>query len=410
MIDIKNLRANPDAYKDSAKLRGVSVDIDKLRKLDAERTKLIGEVEGLRSKLNVKGKPSATELKELQKVKDELGKLEAGSQKLELEYQELILVVPNLVANNTPEGGEESSRKEKYWPEAKPKAISSIKDHVELAEANGWLDFERGAKVAGNKFYYLKGAAVRLQHSVMRMAMDLLEKEGFTLMYTPHMVNNRILEGTGFAPRGVEDQIYQIKNQDLALIGTAEIPLTGYHADEILEHGSLPLLYAALTPSYRLEAGAYGKHAKGLFRVHQFDKLEMYVYSEPAESEKWQQKLLELEEEICQLLEIPYRVVRIAAGDLGAPAYKKFDIEYWSPVDNSYRELASCSNCTDFQARRLNIKTRRDDGNTEFVHTLNGTAIAFSRVFIALVENHQDSGGKVRLPIALQQYYGREEL
>jgi seryl-tRNA synthetase len=406
MIDPKELRQNPEAYKDSAKKRGINVEIDKILKLDEDRKALLGQVEGLRAKLNVSGKPSEEELAELKKTKVELDELEVKLDDISVEYQTLILDIPNLIADDTPEGGEEANREESKWGEAKK---NQTKSHLDLAQEHGWLDFERGAKVAGNKFYYGIGPYVKLEMAVMRMAMELLEEAGFTLMSTPHLVNNRTLDGTGFQPRGEEDQVYKIEGEDLSLIGTAEISLTGYHADEIIPGESLPLAYAALTPSYRKEAGAYGRHSKGLYRVHQFDKLEMYVFCTPEESEEWHQKLLKIEEDICRRLEIPYRVVRIAAGDLGAPAYKKYDLEYWSPADQEYRELTSCSNCTDFQARRLNIRYRHESQN-RFVNTLNGTAVAFSRLFIAIVENHQQPDGSVVLPDALKPYYGGDKL
>lgn len=406
MIDIRDLREHPDSYKDSARKRGITVDIDEVLKLDAKRVKLLGEVEELRAKLNVKGKPSATELKQLQTAKEKLAGLEAELAELDTKLSDKLQSLPNLLADDTPEGGEDDKREEKKWGECKKEG----QDHLVVGEANDWIDFERGAKVAGNKFYYLKGSVVRLELAVMQLVTKQLEIDGFTLMSTPHLVNNRTFLGTGFQPRGEEEQAYSIEGEDLKLIGTAEIPLTGYHADEIIDPSKLPLAYAALTPSYRKEAGAYGKHSKGLYRVHQFDKLEMYVFCDPAESEKWHQRLLEIEEKICQALEIPYRVVRIATGDLGAPAFKKYDIEYWSPADGEYRELTSCSNCTDFQARRLNIRTRDKDGKTQFVHTLNGTAVAYSRVLIALLENHQTKDGKIQIPTALQQYYGGSEL
>lgn len=408
MIDIKNLRANPQDYKNSAKQRGIKVDIDTVLKLDSERTEQIGKVEQLRAQLNVKGKPSEDELKALQQAKSELEPLEKQLKATEDKLGELLQQIPNLLADGTPEGGEEDNREEKTWGKAELR--EGIKDHLTLAEANDWVDFERGAKVAGAKFYFLKGALVRLEMAVVRMAMDRLEKEGFTLMSVPHLANTRTMNGTGFSPRGEERQIYEIEGDDLNLIATAEIPLTGYHTDEILEADKLPLLYAGYSPAYRQEAGAYGKHSKGLYRVHQFNKLEMYVFCSPEDSEEWHQKLVEVEEQICQELEIPYRLVRIAAGDLGAPAYKKYDIEYWSPVDGGYRELTSCSNVTDFQARRLNIRTRTADGSPVHVHTLNGTAVATSRMLIALLENHQTADGSVVIPEALQTYYGGETL
>ncbi|MBI3624393.1 serine--tRNA ligase, partial [Candidatus Saccharibacteria bacterium] len=209
---------------------------------------------------------------------------------------------------------------------------------------------------------------------------------------------------------GEERQTYKIEDEDLNLIATAEIPMTGYHADEILDEKTLPILYAGLSPSYRREAGAYGKHSRGLFRVHQFNKLELYVFCKPQDSESWHQKLMLLEEEICQALEIPYRIVRIAAGDLGAPAYKKYDIEYWSPVDKTYHELTSCSSVTDYQARRLNIRYRQADGSVDYVYTLNGTAVVLSRIPIALIENHQQADGTVTIPTALQPYLGKKTI
>ncbi|HZM63982.1 MAG TPA: serine--tRNA ligase, partial [Candidatus Saccharimonadales bacterium] len=239
---------------------------------------------------------------------------------------------------------------------------------------------------------------------------QLAVKHGFTPMLVPHMVTTRVASGTGYLPRGEERQIYKIEGEDLNLIATAEIPITGYHADEIIDGKELPLLYIGLSPSYRMEGGAYGKHNKGLYRTHQFNKLEMYVFCKPEDSEQWHQKMLAIEEELCQLLEIPYQVVRIAAGDLGAPAYKKYDLEYWSPVDKIYRELTSCSNVTDYQARRLNIRYRTAQGDTRFVHTLNGTAAAMSRVPIALIENHQQADGTVRLPKAIQAFLGSDTL
>jgi seryl-tRNA synthetase len=228
-------------------------------------------------------------------------------------------------------------------------------------------------------------------------------------MGVPHMVNTRIVEGTGFSAKGDEKQIYKVEGEDLNLIATAEIPLTGFFADEIIPLNWLPSPMVGWSPAYRVEGGAYGKHNRGLFRTHQFNKLEMYIFCEPKDSEEWHQKLLSIEEEICQLLKIPYRVVRIASRDLGAPAYKKYDIEYWSPVDKQYRELMSCSNVTDYQARNLNIRYRKEDGSTEFVHTLNATAIAMSRMPIAIIENFQTVEGSVKIPKALQPFMNGQE-
>ena len=410
MIDIKHLRTNPEDYEASATLRGMDASIiAKALKLDAKRVELLQDVEALRSELNIKGKPSVVELEKLQATKEKLSKMEVALREVEVDLNADLMLIPNLLAPNTPKGGEENNREERTWGK-KPKFDFEPKDHMTLGEANGWIDFERGAKVAGSKFYYLKGALVRLELAVSQMIFDLVEKEDLVPVIVPHMVNSRVLEGTGFQPKGEEDQSYRIAGEDLTMIGTAEIPLTGYFADEILTPDLLPTAFIGLSPAYRKEAGAYGKYSKGLYRVHQFNKLEMYVFCKPEESAEWHKKLVKIEEDICQALELPYRVVRIAAGDMGAPAYEKYDIEYWSPLEEMYRELMSCSNVTDYQARRLNIRYRDEGGKTQIVHTLNGTAAAFSRLPIALLENHQQSDGSVVLPKALQPYYGGKTL
>lgn len=404
MLDIGFIRENKKAVEDSIKQRGLKGDLKTLLALDEKRRQLIPEVEKLRSQLKLKGKPTASELVKVKKVKAALEKESAQLKKIESDFERLLGDIPNLLALGTPAGDETHNKVEK---QSKPSKLNfKPKDHLEIAEANDWLDFEAGAKVAGNKFYYLKGAVVRLEMALMSWVMDRAEQAGFLPMETPHLINSRVAEGTGFAPRSDEEQEYKIAGEDLRLIATAEVPLTGYHADEVLGTTQLPKLYAGLSPSYRKEAGAYGKHSRGLFRVHQFNKLELYVLARPPESETWHQQLLAFEEAICSDLGIPYQVVRIAAGDLGAPAFKKYDIEYWSPAEQTYRELMSCSNCTDYQARNLNIRYRNKAGELEFVHTLNGTACASSRMLIAIMENCQTKEGKVEVPKILQTYMG----
>jgi seryl-tRNA synthetase len=410
MIDIRDLRDRPDAYREAAKQKGMGeAAVGAALKADEQRRKLLSEVEQLRSELNVKGKPTPEQLKKLQDTKAKLSKLDERLSEVEREYNEALSTIPNLMAENTPEGGEEANREEKVWGEH-PKFDFEPKDHVTLAEQHGWLDFERGAKVAGSKFYYLFGPLVRLEFAMTQWVLQMLTAEGMMPALVPNMVTTRVADGTGFLPRGEERQIYKVEGEDLNLIATAEMSLTGIYADEILEGKDLPKLFVGHSPAYRMEAGAYGKYSRGLYRVHQFNKLEMYVFCLPQDSEKWHEKLLALEERICQELELPYHVVRIAAGDLGAPAFKKFDVEYWSPVENTYRELMSVSNVTDYQARRLNIRYRDASGKPQFMHTLNGTAAAFSRMPIAILENFQHSDGKVRVPKVLQKYYGGEWL
>jgi len=281
---------------------------------------------------------------------------------------------------------------------------------LDFAVKRDWVDFERGAKVAGAKFYYLKGDLALLENAISQYALDVLVKKNFTYLTVPTLVNSRIATGTGFAPRSSEQSDeYYIEGEDLSLIATAEIPITGYHADEIIDEDKLPLFYAGNSPSFRKEAGTYGKHARGLFRVHQFNKLEMYAFTTPEQSVQVHEQILAIEEEIWQAIGIPYHVINIASGDLGAPASKKYDIEYWSPVDGIYRELTSASNCTDFQARNLNIRVRGKDGVVRTIHTLNGTAVSLARSLVAVIEHYQNADGTLRVPAVLQPYLGGRE-
>jgi seryl-tRNA synthetase len=411
MLDIQFIRENRELVARKATEKGIPIDIDALLAVDEERRQALQALEALRAKRNEnaakmkQGKPEPALIEEGKRIKGELGALDATFVELDAAYADLLGGVPNITPDDTPLGGEEANRPEKHWGDASKKDFAVV-DHLTWAEGKDLLDFERGAKVAGAKFYFVKGDLAELDVAIQLAGMQFAMKHGFRPMLVPHMVNTRTASGTGYLPRGEERQIYKIEGEDLNLIATAEIPITGYHADEIIEEKDLPLLYVGLSPAYRMEAGAYGKHSKGMYRVHQFNKLELYVFCRPEDSEEWHQKLVAIEEEFCQLLEIPYQLVRIAAGDLGGPAYKKFDIEYWSPVDQAYRELMSCSNVTDYQARRLNIRYRRADGTLAYAHTLNGTAAALSRIPIALIENHQQPDGTMRIPEMLRPYLG----
>jgi seryl-tRNA synthetase len=414
MLDIQYIREHADEVSHKSQLKGYSNDVPALLKADESRRELLKQVEDLRKERNelmqgVTGKPDEAVTNKSKSLRDEIAKLEESLKESQDTFDQLLRAVPNVFPDDTPEGGEENNREEGKWGEINNKGFE-VKDHLSWGEERGLIDFERGAKVAGNKFYFIKGSLVELELAVFQLGMKMAIEQGFVPFFVPHMVNTRTLEGAGFSARGDEKQIYKIEDEDLNLIATAEIPLTGYHADEVLKEDGLPLMYAGLSPAYRVEGGAYGKHNRGLYRTHQFNKLELYVYCKPEDSEQWHQKMVALEEAFCQALELPYRKVRIAAGDLGAPAYKKFDIEYWTPVDNSYRELMSCSNVTDYQARRLNIRYKDAAGQMKFPHTLNGTLAAMSRLTIALIENHQNQDGSVNLPKSLQQYMGREKI
>lgn len=408
MLDISYIREHPDEVKDSVRRRGLKVDVDKLLELDRERIEWQQKSEALRTRLKVEGKPTAEQLKDLQQVKVDFEVAEKKYAQIKADFNTLHGQVPNLIAPDTPDGDESANREEKTSGE-KPKFDFAPLDHLALSEKLHLFDFEAGARVAGSKFFYGLDRYVRLSRAVNQLAVDLLRQAGFSLMAVPHLASAKIMDGTGFSPRGDEDQIYKIEGEDLHLIATAEIPLTGLFSGEIIELEQ-PLQLAALSPCYRKEAGTYGKFSKGLYRVHQFDKLEMYIYCRPDSSPAMLERILQVEEQICQALEIPYRVVRIAAGDLSAPAYEKYDLEYWSPADQNYRELTSCSNCTDYQARRLNIRYHTEGGKLAYPHTLNGTAVTSSRTIIALLENHQNNDGEVILPQELKKYYGSDKL
>ncbi len=409
MLDIKFIRENPEKVQDSADKKGYRVSIKDLLMADERRRELQQQVDLLRERRNAVasqmkgGRPSPDLIAEGKSIKEDLMDLEAKFNEVDADYQAQLNGIPNVIFDDVPEGGEEDSVEIKAWGEKK----SGATDHLDYATSRDWVDFERGAKVAGAKFYYLKGDLALLENAIIQFALNKLVAKGLTFMTVPNMVNQRTMTGTGFAPR-TSDQSdeYSIEGEDLSLIATAEIPLTGYHADEIIDEDKLPLMYAGLSPCYRKEAGASGKHTRGLFRVHQFNKLEMYAFALPEKSQEIHQQILDIEEEIWQELGIAYRIINIAAGDLGAPAAKKYDIEYWSPVDENYRELTSCSNCTDFQARNLNIRVRRKDGTTDVLHTLNGTAVSLARSLVVILENYQNPDGTLAVPEVLRPYMG----
>lgn len=414
MLDIHFIRDNPELVAKNAENKGYHIDINDLLKKDQAKRKMQQRADELREQRNTissqlkGGRPSDDLVVTARSIKEELVGLENELKSVEDELLQLMYQVPNMIQNDVPLGGESDSVEIKRWGEQTTGAI----DHLDFAVKRDWVDFERGSKVAGAKFYYLKGDLALLENAITQFALDLVIKKNFTYLTVPTLVNSRIATGTGFAPRSSEQSDeYYIENEDLSLIATAEIPITGYHADEIIDEDHLPLLYAGYSASFRKEAGTYGKYNRGLFRVHQFNKLELYAFSLPESSRDIHEMILGIEEEIWQALEIPYRVINIAAGDLGAPASKKYDLEYWSPVDGMYRELTSASNCTDFQARNLNIRVRRKDGTVEILHTLNGTAVSLARSLVAILEHYQNPDGSLRVPTVLQPYMsGRQAI
>ena len=414
MLDINFIRNNKELVEHSIKEKMYkNVNLDEILALDDQRKALLQQVEALRKERNdntakmKNGKPSDELIAKGKEIKEKLSTLEADLSNYEKELNTKLKTVPNVIFDDVPLGDESASVEVKKWGECKTTGV----DHLDYAISRDWVDFERGAKVAGAKFYYVKGGLALLENALIQFGIKKIVEHGFTLMDVPDLVNSRVLEGTGFAPRSSEQSDeYYIEGEDLALIATAEMSITGYHMDEIIDEDKLPLFYAGLSACFRKEAGAYGKHTRGLFRVHQFNKLEMYAFCAPEQSKEIHEKLRGIEEEIWQEIGIPYHVINIAAGDLGAPAAKKYDIEYWSPVDQKYREITSCSNCTDFQARGLNIRVRRKDGTVEVLHTLNGTAISLARTMVAVLENFAEEGGKLRVPEVLQPYLGTDML
>lgn len=408
MLDIKFIRENTDFVKTATKNKGFDETVvDKLLEIDKKRRELIGKSEEIRAKKN---KLTKDDIEEGKKLKIELKELEGKLKIAELEYEKLLWLVPNVPSSKSPIGKNDSENVEiKKW--GTPRNFDfNPRDHVQLGNDLGILDFEAGSKVAGSQFYFLYGDGALLELALTHYVFDKLSKKGFLPVITPDLAKSRYYLGTGYAPKGDEAQTYTIEGEDLGLIATAEVTLAGSHADEVIPEDKLPLKYIGYSHCFRQEAGAYGKYSKGLYRVHQFSKTEMFVYCKPEDSERIHEELLVIEEEIYQKLELPYRVLEMCTGDLGAMAARKFDVEVWMPGRNDYGEVTSTSNCTDFQARNLNIKYRKKNGETDFVHMLNGTAVVMSRVPVAILENYQNEDGSVTIPTVLQKWMGKEKI
>src|SRR3989338_3879739 len=411
MLDIKYIREHAELIKENLKNRGVVLDLDNLLTLDRDRRAHMAQIEELRAQRNQgsKGKPSEEDIAKMRQVGDQIATLEKELATIEIDYNKLLKAVPNLTHPETPIGGEEDFKV--LATEGKiPKFNFEPKDHEAILLDLGLIDFERGTKVAGNKFFFSKGDLVRLNQALIQYGIDIVTKHGYELMETPDLAKDEILEGIGFNPRGPETQIYSIDNNDLSLIGTAEITIGGYHANEILDLSKGPKKYVALSHCFRTEAGAYGRTSKGTYRVHQFTKLEMFVFCKPEDSDAMHQEILSIEQEIADGLGFPYRVIDVASGDLGGPAYRKFDIEAYMVMNDGYGEITSTSNCIDYQARRLNIRYRTEGGETAFAHTLNGTAVVTSRFPIAIFENFQTKDGTIEVPKVLHKYTGFKEI
>ena len=422
MIDIKELKTRYDEIRKNIADRYMNVDLDAILSLQDERYAVLQEVETLRAKRNenaakMKGKIEqslrAELIEEGKRIKSELQEKEERLSALDEAFMEKARTIPNYASPKAPVGKEDKDSLAIKFVGEPRKFNFKAKDHVELGESLDILDFDSGAKVSGQKFYYIKNKGVILQMALERYAMDIVLKHGFTPFITPDIAKEEILNGIGFNPRGEESNIYTIEGTGTCLVGTAEITLGGYYSNMILDKKDLPIKMTGLSHCFRREAGGAGQYSKGLYRVHQFSKLEMFIYCLPEESEKYHEKILAIEEEIFSGLGLPYRIVDTATGDLGAPAYRKFDIEAWMPgrgEEGEYGEVTSTSNCTDYQARSLNIRFRDDDGKIKFVHMLNGTAVALSRAIVAILENYQNEDGSVSSPSSLVPYCGFDRI
>jgi seryl-tRNA synthetase len=403
VIDLKAARKDPDHFRTALARRGAAQDFDALLAVDASWRELTERAEGLRArqKRSSKSAPSEAELAELRQLREELAEAQGDLARAETERNDLLITIPNLPDPSAADGMEEDDAQTlRTWGEL-PAFDFTPRDPLDLGSKTGWIDMARGARLSGSRFAYRIGDVALAEMALYRFTLDRLISKGFLPVLPPVLVGEQAMYGTGFLPTE-ESNTYHLEKDDLYLTGTSEVALAGIHADERLEEDELPARYVAFSTNFRREAGAAGKDTRGMFRVHQFDKVEMYVCCLPEESVEYHERLLGYEEEIVQALGLPYRVQNIAVGDLGAPAAKKYDIEAWFPVQGRYREITSCSNTTDYQARRLNIRFRRA-GGLDYVHTLNGTG-ATARALLAMMENFQDSSGTVTLPEVLRPY------
>ena len=415
MIDPQLIKTNIEAIEENIRKRDLDIDLDKLKLLDESRRTLKFESEKLRAEQKILGKEiaSASEkekailLEKAEKISNKVKSLSEETQQKDEEFFDAWIKIPNIVSSSSPVGKTDEDNKE-IKKVGEPKNIKNPMTHLEIGENLGLIDVERASKISGSRFSYLFGDLVKIQFNLVSYTLNKLSEKGFNPTIPPVLVRENALFGTGFFPDD-SDQVYEVQNDDLFLVGTSEVSLAALHTDEIIDMKNLPLRYAGYSTCFRREAGTYGKDTSGIFRVHQFDKVEMFSFCDPEKSNEEHEQILAIEEEILKDLEIPYRVVDVCTGDLGASAAKKYDIEAWIPSQKKYREVTSCSNTTDFQARRLNMRTKNEDGNT-ILHTLNGTALAVGRILIALLENNQLSDGSVTFSDDLGKILGVNKL
>ena len=420
MLDPKIIRDEPEKIKKMLKDRAVDFDFDKMLELGKKRRSLMQETDELRQKRNKmsitigqakkSNEDASSLLTDMGKISKDLDKLEQLQKTVESDYTNLAFSIPNMIHKSVPIGSDESTNVEvRKWGET-PKFDFDVKGHEEIAEKLNILDIQRASKIAGARFYYLKGDLVKLANAITSFAFEFLSEKGYKLIQPPYMINRKSMEGAVIA-EDFEDVIYKIQDDDLYLIGTSEHAIASMYSDEILEGKSLPDRFGSISPCFRKEAGAHGKDQKGIFRVHQFEKFEQFVFAKPEDSDMEQDKMIGNSEEFYQKLEIPHRVVLLSSGDMGKVAAKTFDIEAWMPGQNAYREICSVSNCNDFQARRLKIRFRdKTNEETQYVHTLNGTLVAIERTMVAIIENFQTNDGHIKIPKVLQKYFGKDKI
>ena len=419
MLDMKMIRENPENVRNMLKDRDVQFDLDLLLELDKKRREMIISTDELRKKKNEMsirisetkktGNDATSIIQEMQSVSQNLTKLEEIQQKTELEYSKLALTIPNMLDKSVPCGDVSANKEIRKWGSV-PKFEFEVKDHIDLSESLNLLELERAAKTAGARFYYLKGDLVKLNQSLIQFGLDFLSEKGYTMFQPPYMINRKSMQGAVILD-DFEDVIYKIDGQDLYLIGTSEHAMVSMHGNEILDGNLLPTRYASISPCFRKEAGAHGKDQKGIFRVHQFEKIEQFVFSKPEDSSNEHEKMIAITEEFFQKLEIPHRIVLLASGDMGKISAKTYDLEAWMAGQNAYREVASCSNCLDYQSRRLKIRFRdKTNEDTQYAHTLNSTLVATERTMVAIIENFQTKDGHINIPNALQKYMGKKTI
>ncbi len=416
MLDPKIIRDEPEKIKKMLKDRAIEFDFDKMLELDKKRRNLIKETDELRKKRNQmsiaigqakkSGGDASELLNDMAKISKELDDLEEHQKTVEEIYTHLAFSIPNILHESVPIGDDESANLELRKWGIIPEFNFKINDHIDLGQNLNIIDLERAAKNAGARFYYLKGGLVKLSQALISYALDFMAEKNYDLIQPPYMINRKSMEGAVIAD-DFEDVIYKVHGEDLFLIGTSEHAIASMHADEILDGNKLPFRYASFSPCFRKEAGAHGKDQKGIFRVHQFDKIEQFVFSKPENSWNEHEKMISVTEEFYQKLEIPFKVMLLSSGDMGKMSAKTFDIEAWMAGQNTYREIVSCSNCLDFQSRRLKIRFRdKSNEDTKYVHTLNSTLVAVERTIVSIMENFQTNDGHIRVPEVLQKYFG----